>query len=309
MSFDDEIESSDYKTLVRRFECFVGPSYSEDKIQNGIERLSIIKPPFDKDNIQLINKKMLELSSRREELAQTWNKVLDYSSRVYITNEIPRNFKVPAFTFVNLFPCLLSTGIEFLFIRTILQSGKTSLMTIFILFISALVYSAFIKDKLFHLMKHFSPKKSIKSMSNAVLNIMIKLNLINSDVRLNVLSDTNDIYIRPQLSNATIHEQNIFNTAMQEMLSPIDNPKYIIVKKSAGAFFKDYDFSVSFACPSIIYKTKDSKKIIEQEVKREMGNMDVIFCYNENGRKMMNKARQNSFVSKYDETIKKRQKV
>ncbi|MCR5435493.1 MAG: DEAD/DEAH box helicase family protein [Treponema sp.] len=309
VSFDDENESSDYKTLVRRFECFVGPSYSEDKIQNGIERLSIIKPPFNKDNIQLINKKMLEISSRREELAQTWNKVLENSSRVYITNEIPRNFKVPAFTFVNLFPFLLSTGIELIIIRTILQSGKTSLMSIFILFISALVYSAFIKDKLFHLTKHFSPKKSIKSMSNAVLNIMIKLNLINSDVRLNVLSDTNDIYIRPQLSNATIHEQNIFNTAMQEMLSPIDNPKYIIVRKSAGAFFKDYDFSVSFACPSIIYKTKDSKKIIEQEVKREMGNMDVIFCYNENGRKMMNKARQNSFISKYNQTIKKRQKV
>ena len=309
LSVDDGIDSSDYKTLERRFECFVGPSYSEDKIQNGIERLSIIKPPFDKDNIQLINKKMLELSSKREELAQTWNKVLENSSRVYITNEIPRNFKVPAFTFVNLFPCLLSTGIELIFIRTILQSVKTSLRSIFILFISAIVYSAFIKDNLFHLTKHFSPKKSIKSMSNAVLNIMIKLNLISSDVRLNVLSDTNDIYIRPQLSNATIHEQNIFNTAMQEMLSPIDNPKYIIVKKSAWAFFKGYDFSVSFACPSIIYKTKDSKKIIEEEVKKEMGNMDVIFCYNENGRKMMNKARQNSFISRYDQTINKRQKV
>ena len=42
------IQSIDYETLVRRFDCFMGPSYDSNSIESGIDRVSVIKPPFDK---------------------------------------------------------------------------------------------------------------------------------------------------------------------------------------------------------------------------------------------------------------------
>ena len=50
------IQSIDYETLVRRFDCFMGPSYDSNSIESGIDRVSVIKPPFDKNGIDTINK-------------------------------------------------------------------------------------------------------------------------------------------------------------------------------------------------------------------------------------------------------------
>lgn len=313
LNHKDYISSFDYETLIRRFECFVGPDYFDDKIQNGIERLSIIKPPYNKENVQSINQAMLELASKRSELTDAWKKAVEESSQVYITDEIPRFFKVPAFTFVNLFPVLLFTFCEQMFlpyIKSLLQKDAISnIQGVILLAASVVVYLLLVYKGIFFIARHISPQKSIHSMAKAVLNTLIKMGIISENVKLKIISDRNNIYIMPKLSNATIHEQNVFNTAMQELLSPIDNPKYVIVKRSLWRFIQKYDYSVSFACPSVIYKTKDSKKILEEEVKKHIGDMDVVYCYNEKGRKIMNKSRQFSFISRFDSTIRKRQKV
>lgn len=313
LNHKDYISSFDYETLIRRFECFVGPDYFDDKIQNGIERLSIIKLPYNKENVQSINQDMLELASKRSELSDAWKKAVEESSQVYITDEIPRFFKVPAFTFVNLFPVLLFTFCEQMFlpyIKSLLQKDAISnIQGVILLAASVVIYLLLVYKGIFFIARHISPQKSIHSMAKAVLNTLIRMGIISESVKLKIISDRNNIYIMPKLSNATIHEQNVFNTAMQELLSPIDNPKYVIVKRSLWRFIQKYDYSVSFACPSVIYKTKDSKKILEEEVKKHIGDMDVVYCYNEKGRKIMNKSRQFSFISRFDSTIRKRQKV
>ena len=38
-------------------------------------------------------------------------------------------------------------------------------------------------------------------------------------------------FVALHLRNASIHDQNIFNTAMAEMLSPIENPRYLLIAK------------------------------------------------------------------------------
>lgn len=307
------ISSCDYETLTRRFECFVGPDYFDDKIQNGIERLSIIKPPYNKENVERINQDMLELASKRSELIDAWKKAVEESSHVYITDEIPRIYKVPAFTFVNLFPILLFTFCQQMFVpyvKNLLRADVISNTQGLILFIaSGVIYFLLVYKGIFFIARHISPKKSIHSMSKALLNTLIRMGIISENVKLKIISDKNNIYIRPRLYDATIHEQNLFNTAMQELLSPIDKPKYVIIKRFSWGFIRKYDYSLSFACPSVIYKTKDSKKILEKEVKKHMGDMDIVYCYNEKGRKIMNKSRQFSFISRFDSTIRKRQKV
>ena len=62
--------------LCRRMEQFLGLHYTEDTIENGIDRLSIIRPPFTKSNAASMNRKMLALSQKRSELKDRWMRSL-----------------------------------------------------------------------------------------------------------------------------------------------------------------------------------------------------------------------------------------
>ena len=46
------IQSYDYETLARRFDCFVGPNYETGEIESGIDRLTIVHPPYDKNSVE-----------------------------------------------------------------------------------------------------------------------------------------------------------------------------------------------------------------------------------------------------------------
>lgn len=65
---DDNQISEDYSMLERRMEHFLGLHYTENTIENGIKRLSIIKTPFNKTNIDRINRQMLKMSGQRDTL-------------------------------------------------------------------------------------------------------------------------------------------------------------------------------------------------------------------------------------------------
>ena len=57
---ENKINSLDYKTLTRRFDCFLAPNYTTGKIESGIERITYIKSPFNKEGVENINKSILE---------------------------------------------------------------------------------------------------------------------------------------------------------------------------------------------------------------------------------------------------------
>ena len=101
------IQSIDYETLVRRFDCFMGPSYDSNSIESGIDRVSVIKPPFDKNGIDTINKETLELSKNRNLIKEKWNNALAESTKIGIETEVPKDRKIPAFTFINIGKILL----------------------------------------------------------------------------------------------------------------------------------------------------------------------------------------------------------
>lgn len=82
------IQSIDYETLVRRFDCFMGPSYDSNSIESGIDRVSVIKPPFDKNGIDTINKETLELSKNRNLIKDKWNNALAESTKIGIETEV-----------------------------------------------------------------------------------------------------------------------------------------------------------------------------------------------------------------------------
>ena len=67
-----KIGSYDYQILERRFECFVGPNYTTGEIENGIDRITNIKPEFNRKGIKKINEVMLLLAKNRDDAKSKW---------------------------------------------------------------------------------------------------------------------------------------------------------------------------------------------------------------------------------------------
>lgn len=72
----DHLCSKDYEFLCRRFSSFIAPAYTGETIESGIGRITDIHPPYDEVGIERINMRMLERSSDREAMAESWRKKL-----------------------------------------------------------------------------------------------------------------------------------------------------------------------------------------------------------------------------------------
>lgn len=104
---------------------------------------------------------------------------------------------------------------------------------------------------------HFNPARSIKTLGIALFQTLSECGCISSSAKVVAKADKHLGYVDVFLRNASIHDQNIFNTAMTELLSPIDNPRYILIRKQ---IFNRYHYQYAFACPSVIGKKKSMWK-------------------------------------------------
>ena len=89
-------ENQDWQTALRRFKTFEGVSYTENKIQNGIERLNISTEALISLNCTLLNKQMTDFATARQSLKEKWEQVFNKTkknivSRIYSVAEINTN--------------------------------------------------------------------------------------------------------------------------------------------------------------------------------------------------------------------------
>ena len=309
----DIIESIDYDTLKRRFECFVGPSYDGYEIESGVERLTTIKPPYDKKGIDRINEKTIILSKNREEVRSKWRFSVEKSSKINIESQVPKERKIPAFTFINIGKILLIMSFESAMIVTLSQiltkvSTQTPLgffsILAFIAFTFVCIYLISLATN--KLIANANPTNQIKTFAKCILKTLKDFDIIETACHLNVKSDKNGIFINVAIDNATIHEQNIFNKAISEFLSPIDNPRYIIIKK--GNLCK-YNYKYSFACPTCIGKNKEMADVLRKYLDKYMGKYELVYTRYDNGRQFILECRKSSYITYNTKQINKKHKV
>ncbi len=303
----NKLISCDFEILKRRFDSFMGPNYESGVIESGIERITSIKPPYDEKGIARINAEMISLSAKRESVASKWKgEVKAGKFGVAVETEAPREKKVPIFTFSNVLYLLLLVIAETL----ILRAGATALIqssTVlsFIKNACAFIVLIYIINASGKLLRHLSPAKSFKVLGKAVYKTLRDCDIISPDAKVEAFGDDKQEFISIQLRNASIHDQNIFNTAMTEMLSPIQNPRYILIAKTP---FKSYNFALSFACPSVIGKKKEYVEILAKHLK-STSKFEPIYTHREDGRKFILKCRKHSYITLNQRLVNKKYKV
>ena len=121
-----------------------------------------------------------------------------------------------------------------------------------------------------------------------------------------ISSDGLGMYIYSCLTNATLHEKYVFAEAMRELLSAIDNPRYVLIKNYRFLFFSLDTYSHSYACPSIIAAKKENAAIFAEYLTRSTGRFSLLYTRNEKGRILLLKCRRRSYINQNDHIINRK---
>jgi hypothetical protein len=146
----------------------------------------------------------------------------------------------------------------------------------------------------------------MKQLGIAVYRTLNECELISHSARVETKVDKGALFVTLSLRNASVHDQNVFNIAMTEMLSPIENPRYIIIAKKLN---QKYNYELSFACPSVIGKKKEYVDVLTDKLKRLTANFEAVYTHREEGRKLILKCRKRSYITFNEKATRKKYKV
>ncbi len=309
----------DFETLTRRFKAFLGVSYDEKIIENGINRLKVGNPPFTKSNIDAINIQMTERALDRNGLRNSWEEALKRGQDgVRIVEEVEtKTVSLPrGFVFYNTIAALFWQGVfwgGFIFSRMLEGmersrnlSPKQFLIYIGIAFvIAAVVALPKCLKTLWLFLWHVPVESSMKQMGEAVLRTMIYRGFIKTDVnKLKVKAEEGKYgTVSCALEGGSSFEKSIYLDAFQEILDSIDNPRYLITRKSwLGRFLrKDY-----YSVPQIIGAKKEHAEYFAKMWKKYVGDAELIYTRNEEGRKILLKARAEALSTAFQKRSERR---
>jgi hypothetical protein len=309
----------DLQLLNRRFKSFVGVNNNEEvSIENGINRLNLPEY-YTKSDIENSNKKTIQIASQRENLKKKWNDAL--LNGVALTEEIKVPFPEDKDykglkslyynkTIANLLAAMgstllgFSTGILEGFGRSArnIHSREDLLRFLMIIGIVGVLFFGrrfYITFRIF--IKYRDISKDIQQIGEALLESLIKIGTIQSEYSKLFVKSSVDNFgaIYCHLDGGTTYEKSTFIKALQEILASIDNPRYLIIRKSL--FLKVISQQDFHSVPEIIGQNKKAAEYFERQWSRFVGTCELIYTRTIEGRKILLKSRINSLSSEFEE--------
>ncbi len=292
VSLTDEGNSPDLAIAQKRFATFEGISYRENKIQNGIERLSIKPSDINSLNCDKINKKMMSYASAREQLSKKWEQVFDKSCiteknlapKVYDVVQGGETMKtvvagvIPKWCF----------GVENVIKKISLARKNSKLNFAEKLFLRACCHYGFIRKDYESIINKnilkYEHETALKKLATALLQTLCYISVIKTPI-LNIELIFNTEYnseFYMTISGCTNYERNLFINAFSEMFEINDKNRYIL--KRADKYL---------AVPTCIAgKNKNVKKFADY-LMQNFGYFDIIYTRNPNGYKELLKSKFN----------------
>lgn len=307
-------ESEDFMMLQRRFEGFLGLHYEEDKIENGLRRLSYIKEPFSPKRLEEINQKMLTMAADRNILKSRWEKALTILNKMEIVNEAGTGkerlksgvvlMQVGLIAsvliligmiviFCGIFPAMISIirGDFGMLFRLAGACLVAVLLGLTILPLGA---------KLYYLT---SPFRYMKAIGKCMLKALQEQGCISRD-GVEAQVEQNDIICYVYLNGGTEREKDVFAQCVSEFFDPVDNQRYLLAAKDRVPPLCKY-----YCVPEIFGKRKEDAEMFYRHVKKYIGNYELVYTRNGEGRKVLLDARIHAFGNQGNLTTDKKKKV
>ena len=299
--------SEDYTLLERRMEHFLGLHYTEDTIENGMDRMPIVKPPFNKMNVDSINKKMLAMSGQRASLKERWDRSLAVYDKMDVVDEdeVADKF-VTSVVFWDAIRTMILAGIAML-AGVILAAGiakatkSPMLSAIGLVLIVCGIAAGMIRfPKAFML---GSPLRRLKVFGNGIRKALEIQNLMEEPhskvVTENAGPDIHTVY----LSGGSGRDKALFAQCINEFFAAIDNQRYLLVKAKGHRGLDGF-----YAVPECFAKRKEDAQNFAQCMKPYIGNYELVYTRNESGRALLLEGRVRALANR-EERCNSRKKV
>jgi superfamily II DNA or RNA helicase len=312
----------DFTLLKRRFRSFIGISFTENfGIENGINRLNLPKNIYVKEVAEKKNKEMFSYAADRNSLKTRWKTALE--SGITLVEEIKIPFQedkeykaIKSLYFYKTIGNLLATlgsgliafGLESLEgLGRVAKNIKSAQDLYFYLAIigtmGVAIFGRFTIKTIGLYFKYRDISKDIQQIGIALLNSLINARLIQSNSsNLKVKTSIDDWgAVFCHLEGGTTFEKSTFVNSLKEIINPIDNPRYVIIRKNKFMFFlnqQDYH-----TVPESLGKNKKLAEFFENQWQQKVGNCELIFTRTMEGRKALLKSRVKSLSSQFEEKV------
>jgi len=147
-------------------------------------------------------------------------------------------------------------------------------------------------------LRHGPVASSMKQIGKALLKALVEAEAIETrPSRLRVIAQHRDYgFVTCTLKGGTTRERSVFLEALQELMSPVDNPRYLLVRKNplGPLMRKDYH-----AVPKVLAKKKELAEYFRKMWARHVGPCDLVYTRNTEGRQLLLKARAQSMSAAF----------
>lgn len=277
----DEI-SEDFALLQRRLEHFLGLHYTLDVIENGMERLSVIKPPYDQANVETINQRMLELSGERDNLRERWNRSLARYRRIEVVDEttvLDACVPLGAFSSISTkIACAGAFGV-FMLIECISGDFSGTGRLAWVLGIAALLLAFWEIPKL---AKFITYRNRLQACGNGIRKALGQQKLLEDNSG-KVVTENKSAFIHSiYLSGGSGRDKALFAKCVKEFLGKVDNQRYLLVRK------RNHLRPDGFCCvPECFAKRKEDAELFLKCMKPYIGAYKLVYTRNEKGRRLL----------------------
>lgn len=308
----------DIRFLKRRFKAFVGVSlHGEESIENGIHRLRM--PRHLEAGLAQYNQQVFECARQRDRLRQRWHTALangrslveEYKIPFPVNGNYRRNKRMSYYkTIAYLFATAISglAAFAWTFAEWLARNPRLirNLDDLLILVATAggialFLFGTQLVDAARLSLKYRDISKDVKKIGQALLATLQDIGVINSnrgDVAV-VAEVDSEGSIYSFLDGGTTYERSIFLKSLQEIIGLVDNPRYIVVRKSfllKLIFQRDYH-----SVPEIIGCKKAFAERFKAHWENRVGRCALIYTRTLDGRKFLLRSRLHSLAAEFQD--------
>lgn len=309
----EKLGGSDMQTVTRRFQSLVGLAFDRDSVETGIGRMNLPPPPFSEVSIEKMNDWMLTYAGRREELSVRWNRAivnkLEMVEELKTAKELlPRPFKSPH-TLKALVVFGMVSGLIYLFdiFDFLIYYPKMSLLMKLLIAggIALLVSWPFLFKAIRLYLRHGTLESSMVELGQALYGTLHHIGLIETAPSPDRVGAEQDIdgHVMCWMNGGTTHEQTVFVKALQELLDPVDNPRYLLIRKEDSKYLKRKDYH---AVPQEIGRRKEHAEYFLAQWEKHIGKGEIVYTRTKEGRKLLLKARMQAMSAAF---VKKGERI
>lgn len=298
--------TEDFRTLQRRMMGFLGVSYDGTVIENGMERLNTITPPYTYRHLMEINEDMKLRACMREELKAQWQQAVHIQGNMEAveTCKMKKKLLNPSASFFNALGMIaLSVAIRMsqgmirgAFRRSYGQQGITD-------FIFTVAAAGIFLWGVWRLVHFSGPLKRLREMAEGMKAALAESQNITSSCKVSVYGE-NGVDYQVFLKGGTTREKELFAQCMEEFLAAVDNQRYLLYAPQAlGAMTKYY------CVPSVFSKTKQEALFFQKVMSSHLGKYHLVYTRTPEGRAVLLKGRAEAFGSRNERILKRKKEI